>query len=198
MGTFHVSEVGVEYFQMLFDSEIPIAGREGAEILCPWSGGGPLVVDSNDEDPVGAAARVAAAAARATMMPRADAALNYALQKGEVELAEWLVTERGANASRPELITAACICVVPAGAPHTKPIEHFRDNVLPFITRHADIESLVGRGHAIATDALRRTDNTELFELLLDRLGGGVAYNLQKATTLAREFVRGHKPEIAA
>ena len=198
MSTFRVSEVGAEYFKMLFDSEIPIAGREGAEILCPWSGGGPMVADSNDEDPVDGAAREAAAAARADMMPRADAALNYALQKGEVELAEWLVTERGANASRPELLAAACACIVPAGDPHTKTLEHFRGNVLPFLTRHADMESLRCRGHAIATDALRRTDNTELFELLLDRLGRGEAYDTQQATALAREFTRGYKPEIAA
>ena len=197
-GTFHVSEVGTEYFKMLYDSEIPIAGREGAEILCPWSGGGSMVADSNDEDPVDGADREAAATARANMMPRADAALNYVLQKGEVELAEWLVTERGANASRPELLAAACVCIVPAGDPHTKTVEHFRDNVLPFLLRHADLESLRSRGHTIATNALRRTDNTELFELLLDRLGNGEAYDTQQATSLAREFTRGYKPKIAA
>jgi hypothetical protein len=183
-----------EYYRQLFASGLPVAGRVGAEVLSPWSGGGGVVQDSNEADPVDEAAREARRETSA-LLPRADAALHYALQKGMVGLASWLV-EQGADASRPELLSAAAMSVTPvpqswARIPPGKAgisVDEWRDNVLPFLETHGQSVAQLG----FATRALQLTHHIQLFELLVER-----GATLENPTNLAIEFARGYHDQLA-
>ncbi len=183
-----------EYYRQLFASGLPVVGRVGCGVLCPWSGGGGLVADSNEADPVDEAARVARQAGCA-LLPRADAALHYALQKGMVGLARWLV-EQGADASRPELLEAAAVSVTPVPqswapmAPEKAGIsvDEWRENVLPFLESHG--QSVTHPG--FAERALELTQHLALFELLVER-----GATLENPTKLAVAFARGYNDQLA-
>ncbi len=183
-----------EYYRQLFASGLPVAGRVGAEVLSPWSGGGGLVQDCNETDPVDGAAREAQRDTSA-LLPRADAALQYALQKGMVGLASWLV-EQGADASRPELLSAAAMSVIPvpqswARIPPEKAgisVDEWRETVLPFLEKYG--QNVAHRG--FATRALQLTHHIPLFELLVER-----GATLENPTKLAIEFARGYHDQLA-
>jgi len=174
-----------EYFKLLFDSGIPIAGRVGAKVLSPWSGGGEFVADSNTEDPVDASARVAATPARQGWLSRADAALQYAMQKGLISLAEWLVDSRGADPVRMELLYAAM----------QAPFPLFRDSAIPFLEARGALD-WSNVPPSIARSAFLATQSRDMFEFILTKLPGGM-FDAAMATELAFDFAKGYNEKLA-
>lgn len=173
------------YLQLLFDSGIPVAGRAGAKVLSPWSGGGGFVADSNEEDPVDASARVAAAPPQQGWLSRADAALQYAIQAGKMTLAEWLVESKGADPTRPELLYAAC----------KAPFEVFRDQAIPFLETRGHLD-WANVPPTVAKSVFSSTLSTDMFEFLLSKLPAGV-FDGAAATQLAFEFAKGYHEQPA-